>query len=199
MVFCNFKYFNGANTDKLVTILILIDGFLQYNCSRAYFYCRRHNPYFNRWFSAILSNTNYKVSLDTVTILILIDGFLQFKEIKVSFEFTYSHNPYFNRWFSAIEDIVNINGFFELCHNPYFNRWFSAIPIHCVFDMFWSSHNPYFNRWFSAIIWAPYIHHGVRCHNPYFNRWFSAIQVIYGVVIAVIVVTILILIDGFLQ
>ena len=37
-----------------------------------------HNPYFNRWFSAI-----YPISLDDflqgkVTILILIDGFLQY-------------------------------------------------------------------------------------------------------------------------
>ena len=38
-----------------VTILILIDGFLQYRIQnerhRERFYC--HNPYFNRWFSAI--------------------------------------------------------------------------------------------------------------------------------------------------
>ena len=38
----------------------------------------RHNPYFNRWFSAILFN--------------------KFKQIK-----HFSHNPYFNRWFSAIQ------------------------------------------------------------------------------------------------
>ena len=36
-----------------------------------------HNPYFNRWFSAIKLITSFKLS-DT------------------------SHNPYFNRWFSAI-------------------------------------------------------------------------------------------------
>ena len=36
-----------------------------------------HNPYFNRWFSAI-KNTNKEIkSDDKVTILILIDGFLQ--------------------------------------------------------------------------------------------------------------------------
>ena len=62
-----------------------------------------------------------------------------------------------------------------------------------------TSHNPYFNRWFSAIScqW-----HGQKpiktCHNPYFNRWFSAIhrtnKPIFG-----FGVTILILIDGFLQ
>ena len=28
--FLQFNYFNGCSTDKLVTILILIDGFLQY-------------------------------------------------------------------------------------------------------------------------------------------------------------------------
>ena len=36
-----------------------------------------HNPYFNRWFSAIN----------------------QYRLIKIS---DYGHNPYFNRWFSAI-------------------------------------------------------------------------------------------------
>ena len=36
-----------------------------------------HNPYFNRWFSAIKSEL-YKEDILKVTILILIDGFLQF-------------------------------------------------------------------------------------------------------------------------
>ena len=59
-------------------------------------------------------------------------------------------------------------------------------------------HNPYFNRWFSAI--KHYNLHQLKadCHNPYFNRWFSAI--FYKLSIKEIVaVTILILIDGFLQ
>ena len=38
---------------------------------------QRHNPYFNRWFSAIFYRT-YKTDYLT------------------------GHNPYFNRWFSAI-------------------------------------------------------------------------------------------------
>ena len=37
---------------------------------------KSHNPYFNRWFSAMLMLTLAK-NLSTVTILILIDGFLQ--------------------------------------------------------------------------------------------------------------------------
>ena len=37
-----------------------------------------HNPYFNRWFSAIICNEIKKAA-------------------------SRSHNPYFNRWFSAIE------------------------------------------------------------------------------------------------
>ena len=36
-----------------------------------------HNPYFNRWFSAI-------------------------KEDKIIKSYNLCHNPYFNRWFSAI-------------------------------------------------------------------------------------------------
>ena len=59
-------------------------------------------------------------------------------------------------------------------------------------------HNPYFNRWFSAMKELTTDGYKKRGHNPYFNRWFSAIwlpsndEVIYRV-------TILILIDGFLQ
>ena len=37
------------------------------------------------------------------------------------------------------------------------------------------------------------------CHNPYFNRWFSAINNVRGLFFPVHYVTILILIDGFLQ
>ena len=40
---------------ELVTILILIDGFLQSNKHLFKKYNNvRHNPYFNRWFSAIM-------------------------------------------------------------------------------------------------------------------------------------------------
>ena len=38
----------------------------------------------------------------------------------------------------------------------------------------------------------------INGHNPYFNRWFSAIQYLWCIG-GVIMVTILILIDGFLQ
>ena len=60
-----------------------------------------HNPYFNRWFSAI-------------------------KNIEIIDIMQLSHNPYFNRWFSAIQLKILM---FKSCksHNPYFNRWFSAI------------------------------------------------------------------------
>ena len=37
-----------------------------------------HNPYFNRWFSAIIETIDYIDTRGFVTILILIDGFLQF-------------------------------------------------------------------------------------------------------------------------
>ena len=36
-----------------------------------------HNPYFNRWFSAILNKMEIE-KVEIVTILILIDGFLQY-------------------------------------------------------------------------------------------------------------------------
>ena len=61
----------------------------------------RHNPYFNRWFSAILGVKKNRESI-TVTILILIDGFLQLMVFLKLLLFVLRHNPYFNRWFSAI-------------------------------------------------------------------------------------------------
>ena len=47
------------------------------NCSEWEKLSKGHNPYFNRWFSAI--NGQFKEIMDLM-----------------------SHNPYFNRWFSAI-------------------------------------------------------------------------------------------------
>ena len=43
---------------------------------------KRHNPYFNRWFSAIDKKDHAEFKLIIVTILILIDGFLQSEVIK---------------------------------------------------------------------------------------------------------------------
>ena len=87
---------------------------------------KRHNPYFNRWFSAIQSISTH------------IDRLRE------------SHNPYFNRWFSAII-IYYIQQQPPPSHNPYFNRWFSAIDHKEYYERLKESHNPYFNRWFSAI------------------------------------------------
>ena len=41
-----------------------------------------HNPYFNRWFSAMWYVLHQKGHIKIVTILILIDGFLQSKKIR---------------------------------------------------------------------------------------------------------------------
>ena len=60
-------------------------------------------------------------------------------------------------------------------------------------------HNPYFNRWFSAISNLLYRCKSLYCHNPYFNRWFSAITKMEMKSEIIRYVTILILIDGFLQ
>ena len=103
MVFCNMMAILIINTQKSVTILILIDGFLQFKMvSVCITDTGGHNPYFNRWFSAIRNPVVNKTQTSCVTILILIDGFLQCQ-------------------------IVNVNGVCLTCHNPYFNRWFSAI------------------------------------------------------------------------
>ena len=81
MVFCNKVSWREKYEVEIVTILILIDGFLQL---KAVFLIlnslTRHNPYFNRWFSAMLNQVKDNQS-------------------------GISHNPYFNRWFSAIKII----------------------------------------------------------------------------------------------
>ena len=77
------QYNNKATLLSLideVTILILIDGFLQYeNVKSLYPEDDCHNPYFNRWFSAMKRNERNDPWFRPVTILILIDGFLQSK------------------------------------------------------------------------------------------------------------------------
>ena len=65
-------------------------------------------------------------------------------------------------------------------------------------DICQASHNPYFNRWFSAIELEGDDRLPEGGHNPYFNRWFSAIM-FANLMIFAKQVTILILIDGFLQ
>ena len=63
---------------NIVTILILIDGFLQWQEMNIMVTSEEsHNPYFNRWFSAIYEQELFIEFSFTVTILILIDGFLQ--------------------------------------------------------------------------------------------------------------------------
>ena len=42
-----------------------------------------HNPYFSRWFSAMMTITKSKTTSTSVTILILVDGFLQYIPIKL--------------------------------------------------------------------------------------------------------------------
>ena len=59
MVFCNYRQRVVTKEDK-----------------------NSHNPYFNRWFSAIPKFTMQKKYGIVVTILILIDGFLQFRCIQ---------------------------------------------------------------------------------------------------------------------
>ena len=79
-----FLQFSGSEDEiknlKEVTILILIDGFLQYKDIKQYDILNTgHNPYFNRWFSAIVFAGHLKGVIKMVTILILIDGFLQYR------------------------------------------------------------------------------------------------------------------------
>ena len=80
MVFCNKDGGECLEKAYYVTILILIDGFLQLKLSNQLRHrWLRHNPYFNRWFSAIILNGMDGIIPLKVTILILIDGFLQYR------------------------------------------------------------------------------------------------------------------------
>ena len=55
MVFCNGDILDSKMLSDIVTILILIDGFLQSKEEYGlYEPIKCHNPYFNRWFSAIM-------------------------------------------------------------------------------------------------------------------------------------------------
>ena len=83
MVFCNARRGVEYEFKRVVTILILIDGFLQYA----------------DWLKV--------KSYFKVTILILIDGFLQYNLFEIIVFKQKSHNPYFNRWFSAIVRYAN--------------------------------------------------------------------------------------------
>ena len=58
MVFCNNKYNERKNKSD-----------------------SSHNPYFNRWFSAIQITLDVYFTNNEVTILILIDGFLQYNMV----------------------------------------------------------------------------------------------------------------------
>ena len=112
-----------------VTILILIDGFLQSLSLESSILTKIcHNPYFNRWFSAICKGGIWSEWNILVTILILIDGFLQYKCY------------IFRTQQKKVTILILIDGFLQYtdyynytnqktCHNPYFNRWFSAIKI----------------------------------------------------------------------
>ena len=78
MVFCNNTPIFARELYKDVTILILVDGFLQsYVDPTKHTNPSSHNPYFSRWFSAIRHEESCKIEDKTVTILILVDGFLQ--------------------------------------------------------------------------------------------------------------------------
>ena len=68
----------GLNIIIHVTILILVDGFLQSSYNNTFgIIDTRHNPYFSRWFSAINHSLIKIFNKYNVTILILVDGFLQ--------------------------------------------------------------------------------------------------------------------------
>ena len=85
-----------------VTILILIDGFLQFKIGED------------------------TLIINVVTILILIDGFLQCTNHFSKPAPCKGHNPYFNRWFSAIAAKISQN-FTFLCKKLVFSDSFCEL------------------------------------------------------------------------
>ena len=77
MVFCNVFFPRLSLRRRRVTILILVDGFLQLLSEENLIHMlESYNPYFSRWFSAMRIG-KIKNYYGGVTILILVDGFLQ--------------------------------------------------------------------------------------------------------------------------
>ena len=102
MVFCNVATSFRKSEVRTVTILILIDGFLQLiykNIQHTSTNC--HNPYFNRWFSAMYLEITYQNNNFVVTILILIDGFLQYCV------------AFYCGWFEVVTILILIDGFLQ--------------------------------------------------------------------------------------
>ena len=153
MVFCNILIIILKQSREKVTILILVDGFLQYSGD----YINgvntvSHNPYFSRWFSAILSNPTVKSKFIKSQSLFQQMVFCNNKSYDLLSTKEYCHNPYFSRWFSAIplkklhmEEMNKSQSLFQqmvFCNNMY-------VAVETPLGM---GHNPYFSRWFSAII-----------------------------------------------
>ena len=106
MVFCNVVEFASSIGFELVTILILIDGFLQYKNSFLYGFASEVTILILIDGFLQYNRTVVFMAHGGVTILILIDGFLQYRLRDCKFKLHNSHNPYFNRWFSAIHVTV---------------------------------------------------------------------------------------------
>ena len=89
------NFYDDYNDFVKVTILILVDGFLQLETGP---YMKNimegHNPYFSRWFSAILVKSDL-VKGESVTILILVDGFLQYRWLPSNDEILYESQSLF--------------------------------------------------------------------------------------------------------
>ena len=160
-----------------------------------------HNPYFNRWFSAITPIKLKMMMMRKVTILILIDGFLQFTENwSPKYDFK-RHNPYFNRWFSAIKNnrfwrevkrevtiLILIDGFLQWWKVKTDDGEMYLVTILILIDGFLQYRQTLLQvthvRVTILILIDGFLQYKFMdkstvnswCHNPYFNRWFSAIE-----------------------
>ena len=157
----------------------------------------RHNPYFSRWFSAI----NEIEKLKTIIL---------------------GHNPYFSRWFSAMaqlaKQVINYGQSQSLfqqmvfCNTIMTHLREGEIRSQSLFQqmVFCNKedvlphiakrrHNPYFSRWFSAIFEYPINYTSNEESQSLFQQMVFCNQYHQYEFNVKDGVTILILVDGFLQ
>ena len=135
---------------------------------------KSHNPYFSRWFSAILFIGVHITTFERVTILILVDGFLQFEEMNkedkiinmsqsLFQQMVFCNGDMHKRTISAKEVtiLILVDGFLQQIHTQTMMILLRSQSLfqQMVFCNIYrrnrgrkqTRHNPYFSRWFSAI------------------------------------------------
>ena len=127
MVFCNDDCRINSFFSEVVTILILVDGFLQYTINGMVRQpLKSHNPYFSRWFSAIVEAKklaqSFLVSQSLFQQMVFCNRHIE-TVIKIVWksQSLFQQMVFCNKFNASLVNPKNKS------HNPYFSRWFSAI------------------------------------------------------------------------